>query len=211
MTAPYLGGHSITAMTWDGAQALRVLFETTYGTTYQYQLYVNRILAGYTLSTSDRSIVANVQPGEWPQHITLLAVDPAEVQTDYGADLPPRPYNQAKLTIDTTGWTDARYIEITAGTEPGGAVDADNVLQKVLFDQVREYPYITDPLRGSGIWNFGAGGVDATEPDGNRGDVDTASVSINAHPRDVEYQEDGTRFAIAVGGGNLTVLFTEAI
>lgn len=211
MAAPYCGGLAITSMVWDGTQAMRVVFSSTYSSTYQYQLYVNRILSGITEATTDRYILANVIPADWPQEITILAVDPSLTATDYGADLPPRPYNQIKLTITPSGWTDAKYIEITSGTEAGGAVDTDNVLELVLFDTNRAYSFITDPLEGTGTWNFEIAGIDDAEPDGNRGTAQTAAVAIYAHPPDVEYQEDGTRFAVAVGATNITVSFTEAI
>ncbi len=211
MTAPYCGGFVITDMAWEGPQALRVLFDSTYDDSFQYQLYVNRVLSGVTYSETDRGLIASVIPSVWPQEIQLLAVDPNEALTDYGADLPPRPYNQIKLTITTSGWTDAKYIQITSGTVAGGAVDTINVLQLVLFDTNRAYDFITDPLSGTGSWNFQVAGIDETEPNGNRGTPQTASASIYAHPPDFTIQSNGTRFSLAATGGNLVLGFTEAI
>lgn len=212
MAAPYLGGHEITGAWWLGSHSLNVEFTTTYASDYQYQVYVNRILSGTTNTEDDRSILVTIQPSVWPQEITLLAVDPSEVLTDYGSILPPRPYNQARLTITTSGWTDAEYIETTAGTVPGGAVSSSNVIRRVLFgDNSTAYTIITDPLPGSGTWNFKVAGRDGTEPDGNRGPETAVSVVILAHPPDFTPQDDGNRFSLAATGGNLEIGFTEAI
>ena len=211
MTAPYLGGHVITGMSVEGPQALLVAFTSTYDDTYHHQLYVNRVLAGVTEQKTDRSILAYATPAEWPQEIQLLAVDSDNQYTEYGSDLPPRPYNQIKLTITATGWTDAKFIEITSGTEPAGAVDLTNIIGKELFDTNRVYEFITEPLEGSGVWNFEIAGIDGTMPDGNRGTADTASATILSRPPDFTPQDDGTRFELLAASSTLTVNFTEAI
>lgn len=211
MSGPFLGGFAITSMAWAGPQALHVRFTTTYGSDYQHQLYVNRILSGVTDTVLSRDLLANVIPSDWPQEIQLMAVDPADASTDFALLLPPRPYNQIKVTVTPAGWTDAAYIDLTGGTEPGGAVDDSNLLERVLFDTNRPYEIITPPLPGSGVWNLEATGVDATEPTGNRGTPQAVSVSIYAHPPDVLYRTDGSRFSVSEDSGNLVVEFTEAI
>lgn len=211
MTAPYLGGHEITGAWWLGSHALNVEFTTTYASDYRYQVYVNRILSGATDTEDARSIIATAQPSLWPQEITLLAVDPANVLTDYGSVLPPRPYNQIRLNITASGWTDAEYIEITSGTVPGGAVSTSNVIGRVLFGDNGAYTFVTDPLSGSGAWYFQVAGRDGTEPTGNRGTATAVSATILAHPPDFTPQDDGNRFSLAATGGNLEIEFTEAI
>ena len=211
MTAPYTGGHAITSMHWEEPQTLRVVFTSTYASAYQYQLYVNRTLNAVTENTTDRSLLAYIQPSDWPQEIQLLAVSPTAAGTDYGSSLPPRPYNQVKLQWTTSGWTDAELIEVTAGTEPGGAVDDTNVIHRVQFDTNRAYELITSPLPGTGTWNFEITGVDDTDPDGNRGTAGTVSAGVYAHPPDVVYQDDGTRFSLSVVSAELTVEFEESL
>jgi hypothetical protein len=212
MTAPYLGGFAITGMSGEeGSQALLVAFETTYDELYHHQLYINRTFAGVTDNTTDRSILAYYVAGDWPQEVQILAVDVEEQYTDYGSYLPPRPYNQIKITTTTTGWTDAEFIEVTAGTEPAGAVDLDNIIGKEFFDNNRDYEFITDPLSGSGVWSFEIAGIDGTVPEGNRGTAATASASIYAYPPDVEPQDDETRFALSIVTGDLVVDFVESI
>lgn len=211
MTAPYCGGHAITKILEEGPQTIRVLFTSTYGTDYLHQLYVNRSFVGVTDTTSDREIIATAVIADWPQEVQILAVDPGERFTDYGTDLPPRPYNQVKLSITTSGWTDAEMIEVTAGAAAGDAVDSENVIGRVLFDSNGAFTFISEPREGSGEHNFEIAGVDGTEPFGNRGTAEQVSVSIWAHPPDVEYQDDGTRFLVSATGGTLTIGFTEAI
>lgn len=212
MAAPYLGGHVITSVAWEGPFALRVRFTTTYGTTYCYQVYAGRQLIGWTESVSDLSVMCNYMASDWPEHITLLAVDPAQRSTDYGSYLPDRPYNAVKLGWTTSGWaSDSRFIEITSGTTPGGAVDTSNVLANVLFDADRAYTFITDPLEGSGVWNFQIAGRDLTAPDGNRGTAAATSATIFAHPPDVEFaSDDYSRLAVTISGSNIVASFTEA-
>ena len=105
MTAPYLGGLEITKAAAIGPGQCRVYFTSTYSSDYHYQLYVGRTLSGVTTSTSQRSIVGQFIPSSHPEHVTILAVDPADRYTDYGSYLPPRPYNQVKLKWTTTGWS----------------------------------------------------------------------------------------------------------
>lgn len=211
MTAPYCGGHAITKILEEGPQTIRVLFTSTYGTDCLHQLYVNRSFVGVTDTTADREIIATAVIADWPQEVQILAVDPTERFTDYGADLPPRPYNQVKLSITTSGWTDAEMIEITAGAAAGDAVDSENVIGRVLFDSNGAFTFISDPREGSGEHNFEIAGVDGTEPEGNRGTAEDVAASIYAHPPDVEYQDDGSRFTASATGGTLTVAFTESL
>lgn len=212
MSGPFLGGHAITGISVEGPFALRVRFSTTY-TDKCHQVYIGRKLAGQTESPSDTEVICSYVPSDWPEHgPQLLAVEPGNKLTDYGALLPPRPYNSVKLKWTTSGWSpDTRFCEVTAGTEPGGSVDLTNVLQRVLFDADREYEYVTDPLPGTGDWDFEIAGRDATLPDGNRGTAASVSASIYAHPPDVDFTSDGyNRFELAAAAGELTASFTES-
>ena len=212
MSGPFLGGHAIVGVSTEGPFALRVRFTTTY-TDKCHQVYIGRTLAGQTESAGDREIICSYVPSDWPEHgPQLLAVDVASRFTDYGALLPPRPYNSVKLTWTTTGWSpNTRLCEIVASTEAGGAVDTDNVIQRVLFDTDREFEFVTDPLPGTGEWDFEIAGRDATLPDGNRGTAASVSADIYAHPPDVDFAADGyNRFELAAVGGALTVSLTES-
>ena len=211
MTAPYLGGIAITDMWPGGANELLVRFSTTYTDgDYHYQIYVGRQLRGVTELLSDRIISATYEQEAVPEEITLLAVDPAEQFTDYGDDLPDRPYARVKLSLTTSGWaSDTRFIEVTAGTDPGGAVDLDNVIALVPFVENGAYEIITPPFDECGTWNLEAAGRDGTFPDGNRGTALVTSEALIVYPVDLVTAEFGPRFTADVAGGILTVTFTE--
>lgn len=208
MTAPYLGGTRITGAEWLSAAALAVRFTSTYGSTYLYQLYAGRSLAGTTASPTARQVVGQIAPSQWPQHLTLLAVEPSQRLTDYGALLPRRPYNKARLRFQTSGWpSDARSIDVLAGTTPGGAVDADNRIARVPFDTNRQYAILTPPMPGSGQWNFEVIGRDDTLPEGNAGTALALSAQLLAHPPDVALASDGSRFGVSIENQQATVTF----
>lgn len=208
MTAPYLGGIGITQLVGMDTGQLLVEFESVYGGEYLYQFYLGRMLAGVTTSPYARSLMVEDLASVWPEHATLLAVDPAEALTDYGGQLPTRPYNRVKLSIDTTGMeSGTRFVEVTGGTEPGGAVDPTNVLEREIFRGPGVFSIITDPLAGSGEWSFEIAGRDATVPDGNRGEALELTANITAHPPDVEGDEEG-RFSYSVAEGVLSLAWS---
>ena len=209
MTAPYLGGIQISGMEWLASHSLLVRFRSTYGTTYLYQVYAGRTLLGATHNPASRSIVVNLLPTEYPQAIYLLAVETDQRLTDYGPELPIRPFNRVRLTFTASAWpADAKFIDITAGTVPGGAVDDDNLLERLLYDADREYEVTTDPFGPTGTWNFEVVGRDDTEPDGNAGTPLALSQAILTHPQDVQLDADGHRFSLSVAAGTATASYT---
>src|SRR3990167_2070335 len=209
MTAPYLGGFTITRIRYITQTELVITFTTTYGSSYVYQVYRGRQLCGVSNANTDRSVIALVPPADYPEPITLLAVERHERDTDYGSLLPKRPYNKSKFTVTTSGWpADSDRIEIAAGTTPGGAVDLSNIIEQMLFDTDRSYTLITRPLDGTGTWNFEVAGRDTTMIDGNRGTAAAVALDILSHPRDVTFQADGNRMSYSVAAQSLTVNYT---
>lgn len=205
----FRGGMTLTSASWLDSHSLRVRFTSTY-TDKLYQLYAGRTLIGRVGSPQARSIVGTLQPSLWPEHIQLLAVDPADFSNDYGAQLPDRPYNRARVSVTTTGWTDAKYLDVTAGLIPGGGVNAENRIYRELFDTNREYSFLTPPFHGSGTWNLEVFGRDDKPLEGNAGPATALSVKVLSHPPDVQQRSDGTRLAVSVAGGDATINFTEA-
>lgn len=208
---PFLGGLRITSIRWLAATTIAVTFTTTYGTDYVYQLYAGRTLIGSTAAGAERQIVTFLQPADWPEELTLLAVDPAARLYDYGALLPDRPYNRIKVQFTTTGWAaeEATRIELAAGDAPGEAVDLDHVVAREFFDTDRLYTLFTRPMPGSGEWALAVSGRDETTPAGNLGDPLELSADVLAHPPDVHLAGDGTRVELATETpGVLTVDFS---
>lgn len=202
---PYLGGFTITSLAWAGAHALQVRFTSTWGSAYQYQLYGGRTLIGVTDGTSQRSVVGQITPATWPEHITLLAVAPSQRLTDYGRQLPPRPFNRVRLHFTADGYpSDAKYLDVYAGSVPGGA--ATTRVGRLLCGGDGDYEFLTEPLAGSGLWNFAIQGVDDRPSAGNTGAALALSQRVVAHPPDVQFSSN-TRLAVTVAGGIGTVSF----
>lgn len=208
-TTALLGGFAFSGSPrWVGPNELLVPFTSTYGTARFHQLYAGRTLVGVTSNPSDREVRAIVEPSHYGQPLQLVAVEPLERLEDVGSFLPPRPYNKAKLEWDAENYSDCEAFEVTAGTEPGGAVDATNILKRVLFDRNRRYEYVTPPLDGSGTWNFEVTPYDTAELDGNAGTALAIQVTgVLAHPPDVAFQSDGSRLAGEIAGGVITIDF----
>ena len=206
---PYLGGFSWTGCEWISAHAIRVSFSTTWGTSYLYQLYAGRRLIGVSASPSARQVVGQLLPSRSPQVLTLLAVDPEDATTDFGSLLPPNAYNCVALRFTAAGMpSDMRFLEVTAGTSAGGAVSSTNVLALIPFDIDRAYEFTTDPLDGTGTWNFEIAGRDDKPNGGNKGTALAISAAILSIPPDVELRSDGSRFVLSVAAQTLTVSFT---
>jgi len=201
---PTLGHCHITDARWIGPFDLRVAFATQH-TTKLHQLYVGRSLVACTETFGDSVLFAIVQPSLYPQHLTLLAVDPSEKATDFGADLPPRPFNRVKVGFSTIGWpADSKLIVMTAGDAPGDAVNPDNELLRIEHDIAREYEVIGPPMSGTGDWNLELVGEDNV---GNAGTATDFDQHVYAHPPDVAFADDGTRFTAQAVAGNLNVVF----
>lgn len=208
MSAPYLGGFQISAVGWLSSQAIFVRFSSSYGGSYVYQLYAGRTLIGVTRSPLQRRVVGELQPSNWPQHLTLLAVDPGQSLNDYGASLPIRPYNKVRLRFTTASWpADAKLIELSAGTVVGGAVDPENIVRKIPFDTDGEFEIFSPPMAGTGTWNFEIAGRDNRPNAGNRGTALAVSAEVLAHPPDVVLQADDSRLAVTLDAGEATITF----
>ncbi|MCA9013696.1 MAG: hypothetical protein KDA77_00060 [Planctomycetaceae bacterium] len=206
----FRGGLQITAFAWLDSHSLRVRFATTY-TDKLYQLYAGRSLIGRTEAAADTYVIGTLQPSLWPEHIQLLAVDPNEIENEYGSLLPDRPYNRALISVTTAGWTDAKYLDVVSGQIPGGAVDSANRIHRELFDENREYSILTPTFHGSGTWNLQVFGRDDKPLEGNAGTAIALTAKVLSHPPDVQIRSDGSRLAASVAGGVATVDFNEAI
>lgn len=207
--AAFLGGIRIDSAAWLGARTLVVRFTSVYGAAFHYQLYAGRCRIGVTASKRQRRIAGELTPSAWPQHLTLAAVDPADRLKDFGTALPPRPYNRVRLKFSTSAWPDdAEHIDVVRGDEPGGAVNPETLVERLLYDTDRQYTVDSDPLPGSGDWNFEVFGRDSRRPDGNAGSKLAASQAVLAHPPDVALAGDGTRLSASVADQTATVSFT---
>jgi hypothetical protein len=207
------GRIGITRMEWFGESSLRAEFVSSNAGMF-HQAYLGRRLVGETPSADARAITIPAIASDVPEWLQIIAVDAVDLGVDHGTKLPPRPYNRVRLAWTTSGWTDARLIEITAGRIPGGAVDDTNVLGRVMFDIDRAYDFDTEPLAGPGrrAWNFAVAGRDDKPPDGNRGTAATISAEILSPPEDLALSgPDAARFSVDVVGQSLVAEFEHAL
>lgn len=206
----FLGGCRIVECYWTSSSSLAVRFETSYDDKL-YQVYYGREKVGASSSPGQRTIQCALKPATWPDHLTLIAVDPLDVNDSFGSLLPPRPYNRERLQITASGWpADTATIEVTSGTVPGGAVDANNLIGIREFTGDGVYTVITPEFAGSGAWNLEITGRDNTQPTGNLGSPSALSVNVLAHPPDVVSGSSGKRFTTEISGGDLMVSFVKA-
>ena len=191
---------------WIDSTTIRARFRSAH-TGLRHQLYAGRTLIGETTAPGERIVVGTLRPSLAPQHLQILAVATGEAGADWGYTLPIRPYNRVKLSWTAASFpSDTKLFEVRAGTEPGGAVSSSNVLARVPFRANQTaYEYITNPLDGSGTWNFEIVARDNRAADGNAGTALAIAAVVLAHPRDVVTQSDGSRFSVSVSGGTATV------
>lgn len=210
MAAPYLGGLRITGAEWLSATSISVSFSTTWGAAYFYQLYAGRTLIGATSSRTQRRIVGQLVPTEWPQFLQVLAVDPSRRSFDYGSYLPPRPYNRVRVSFTASSWpADSKVISVAAGLTPDGDVDPSNIVGRALFDKNRVYSVLTEPLGGSGTWNLEVFGRDNRLADGNTGESLAMAAEVIATPPDVTLDPSTfRRFSVDISSGVAGVSFT---
>ena len=205
---PFTHGIEITAVVKLSDASILVRFDSVYGEDYLHQLYVGRTLVGVTTGPNRRQVIGQWWPGLYSETIQLLAVDPSDRTTDFGDDLPDRPYNRVKISYNTASMSlDTRRVEIASGTEPGGAVDEENIVGQDFYRGSGTFSLITDPLGPGGEWNFEVAGRDGTAPDGNRGTPLELSATIKAHPPDLEPFPDGDRFEVEAAAGTLTLSY----
>lgn len=206
---PSLGGLRILTAAYNGDTSIRVTFETTYADQL-YQLYAGRLLIGATGDLSERSIVGQLVPSLYPQHLAIVAVDPAQRLTDYGDDLPKRPYNRVRIRFTTSGSaSDIKFLDVVGSEVPNGVVVADNLIERVLFDTDRQYEVLTPPLPGTGNWDFEVFSRDDKPSDGNTGAALALTADVLAYPPDVALSEaTGARLTVSVAAGVATIGFT---
>lgn len=203
----YMGGFRITDVAWSGSHAIRVTVETDYADRY-LQLYAGRRLIGVSESAGELSVTGQLQPAHCPHALTVLIVEEEDRLTDFGQQLPPRPYNQVDLDWSAASFPDdAKWFEITASTAADGAVDPDNILARVEFIGDGDYSFLADPINAPGDWSYRITSRDDAMPLGNPCDTPAEdTIALLPYPPDVA-MDDGIRLQAAVADGELTVSF----
>lgn len=206
--AAFLGGLQITSMRWNGLHALGVNFLSVYTDRY-VQIYSGRKLVGVTSSLSATRVVGQVDPSRCPPPITLLAVAVADRLTDFGPQLPRRPWNQYRLAWSAVDYPDdAKWFDITGSQAAGESADPTNLLAQVEFIGDADYTFELPPLESGGAWEYVVTPRDDSLPDGNAGTPDSVSITARVYPPDVALRSDGKRFLVSIADGVLTASFS---
>ncbi len=205
--AAFLGGLQITSMRWGGMHSLGVNFLSVYTDRY-VQIYSGRKLVGVTSSLSATRVVGQVDPSRCPPPITLLAVLVADRLTDFGPQLPRRPWNTFRLDWSAVDYPDdSKWFDVTGSEAAGEPASADNLLAQVEFVGDADYSFELPPLESGGAWEYTITPRDDALPLGNPGTPDSVSIDARVYPPDVTLRSDGKRFLASVEDGVLTVAF----
>lgn len=194
---------NITSVTWTGPNALRVRFTSTCVGCH-HQLYIGRQFVGETGTTIEREIVASYDPGDYPEHLTILAVSGSDVGVDHGGKLPRIPVARARISFDTTGWpSDTKIIEVASNTAEGGAVDDSNIVGQIPWEGIATYEFLSDP-REWGDHTFRIRGRDNRPTDGNAGTETDVNIATTSYPADVQIS-NGARLSVSVASSTAEI------
>lgn len=193
----------ITGVEWTGPNSLRVRFSTQLSG-YHHQLYLGRQWIGETIQAADREIVGSIDLGDVPEHLSVIAVNGADFGQDNGSVLPRIPLARLRASFQTDGWpSDTKWIEVASNTTPGGAVDDDNVIDRIPWEGVADYVFLSDP-RDYGSHTFRIRGRDDKPDEGNLGTLTDLNVTLRSYPNDVQ-ASGNDRFDVSVAAGVATL------
>lgn len=208
---PFLGGFDITDIGWAGAAAVYV--DLDHGGTYTsrlFQLYAGRRLIGVTRAPTARyaQIIGQVPTGGAASPLSVLVVEESERDTNFGHIFTRKPYSVYRATWLDPGNPDGdlHHFDVVAGANPGEAYDADNVVARVpYFAGQASYSIDLPPLPDSGEWSIAVIARDNTQPLGNAGTPQDATITALVYPPALVARGDGRPFGISIANGVLTV------
>ena len=207
MTAQ-MGGLQVTDLNWVGQHTLEVRFVTNLLNRF-YQLYAGRRLVGVTDSTTTRRIRGQVMPTDVPAPMTVLAVTPDDRLTDFGPQLPSRPWNRYRLDWSATSYpADSRFFDLASSPAAGEDVDAANVLARIEYVGDVAYSFDLPELTTGGLWKYRLTPRDNALPLGNAGTAAEVEIAALVYPADLVLRSDGNRFAAAVASATVNISFT---
>jgi hypothetical protein len=203
-------GTVITSAVKLGPHAIEITFASSWSG--HHQLYLGRRLANSSSLKADRVLTAQIDPGDTPPPIQVIAVTDTELDTEFGSSLPTRPYNLHTLNWSAAGIeADTDRFRITTAT----AIDTNptEFLAAVEYTVgINLYDFETPAIAASGSWRFGITPFDSSCGDysdekGNEGTEALATITADVYPPDIAPQSDRQRFALSATGGTLTVDF----
>lgn len=202
----YLGGFDITNIRWGGTHAIIVTVSTDYTDRY-FQLYAGRRLIGITNAPAERDVIGQLARAHCPHPLTVVMVSGEDRLTDFGAQLPKRPFNQFHVSWTAETYpADATWFEITACTEADGAIDPTNVITRIAYIGDGDYEFTLPPINAPGTWSYRITPRDDAVTEGNATEYTDISADALPYPPDVA-TVDGQRLTATIDAGVLTVTF----
>jgi hypothetical protein len=207
MGIPFFGGFDYVDSGLLGPNAVFVDLVTSYADRY-YQLYAGRTLIGVTTDPTRTRIVGQLNPqGGGSVPLTVVAVAPEDIATDFSAEIPLWPSDRFSLSWSTSygGGTDVDHFLISRSDSAGGADDTSNVIGRVNYTGDGPYTFDSPPLPACGAWTYGVTPYDNAQPTGNPGATATVTVQATIPPLDLVPDSQGNRFEAAVAAGVLSI------
>jgi len=199
----FLGGFQITDVGWLGPQAVYCDFTSPYSAGWLWQLYANRTLIGSTRVPGERRIVGQLMPSISPTPLTLVRVAVADINSDYGNQIPRQPWNRFTLSWTSSGSSNVHHFAVLGSVSSGGS--ATQLVANIPFTGDGAYSFQCAPVDGSGTWAYAIVPQDAA---GNSGAPITTTVIVSLPPADVAIADSGNRFTLAAVAGTLTAGFS---
>lgn len=203
---PFLGGFRILRAGLAGANAVYLEFATD-STDELYQLYAGRTLIGCTARPSERRVVGQLFPSDVPYPLSIMRVTQLERLTDFGALLPPFPWNRFRLAWSVAAASaDTHHFDVTASPAAGEPA-SDTPIAAVPFRGNGSYEFTVPPISASGAWAYVITPRDDAKPLGNAGTPLSVTITALVPPPDVTPDSAGNRFDLTVDEGNLVASF----
>ena len=191
-----------------GPGAVYVDFQSDYTDgDWLFQLYAGRTLIGRTLIGGDRRIFGQLPYSPSPARLTLLRVDAAYIDTNFGDDFP----DVVQASRYRLQWTasgssaDLHHWDVTGGAAAGDDPAPENILGRVPYYGDRAYSFDLPPFEGPGDWSYAVTPRDNALPLGNAGTPAEVTITANVPPPDLAFEDDEARFTATVEAGVLTV------
>lgn len=219
---PWLGGFQIVTTGWSGRSAIYVDFQTE-ATDRLMQLYVNRRLAGVTLSFGETRVIGQVWDAQLSAAaISLMLVDPSESFTDFGDLLETKPWNRYTLsfTIPDGYAADTHHFDILKASHYDSA--PTEIVARVPYVGPRIYtvdlpgiPALPMPQPADmnarsrwQDWRYRVIPRDDASPFGNAGSITDVTIPALIYPAEFVFLGDGNRFAASPAGNQLTISYS---
>ncbi|MES2793208.1 MAG: hypothetical protein V4719_26600 [Planctomycetota bacterium] len=202
-----LGEFTVEDISWAGRNALTVTIATAHTDRF-VQIYAGRKLVGVSNFAGQLSATGQVQPTHCPTPITVLIVDSADRATNFGSQLPRRPWNRFRIGWNAASFpTDSRWFAICASPAANEPVDYSLALARVAYLGDGSYGFELPAVNANGEWIYGVMPLDDAMPFGNAGTPAEMAVDALVYPPDVAIDENGRRLTAAIADGVLNVGF----